>query len=252
MTDLIDNSDYDKNFSYFYDNYLTGLAKDMANFYMKELNLENSSGHILDLMCGTGTLLNIFNSNSWSCTGVDISESMLEIAKMKSPLIDYHQSDVTEYSSKNTFDIVTCTADAINHLPNGKIIKKTFENVYTSLKKDGYFLFDMNTKYGAVLNECYVSSQDENGLVIRNGLTDVVNNIGYTKFSGFVLNKDKTYIRFDSIIRNYIYKVDFILSILNEVGFTIESIFDAENLKHISKTDDFESLERVGFIIKKI
>lgn len=74
---------YNKNFSIFYDNFLTGIAESMALFYIEQLNLKEDTGTVLDLMCGTGTLLNIFTDIGWTGTGVDLSSEMLNIARKK-------------------------------------------------------------------------------------------------------------------------------------------------------------------------
>lgn len=68
---------YDKNFSLFYNKYLTGQAKKYGNFIMCFLNRNGlQTGRILDIMCGTGNLLVQFEDKGWETNGVDISESI--------------------------------------------------------------------------------------------------------------------------------------------------------------------------------
>lgn len=73
----------------------------------------------------------------------------------------------------------------MNHLPHIEDLDLLFKNASEMLNIDGYFVFDMNTLLGSIQNDCYVSSEDENGLVIRNGFIDPSKKVGYTKFSGF-------------------------------------------------------------------
>lgn len=134
-------TEYEKNFPHFYETYLTGIATTMSEFYINKLGLDKKTGHLLDLMCGTGTLLNIFSNHGWTGTGVDLSIDMLNIAKSKNNQIVYHKKDATLFNSDNIFDLVTCTADAVNHLPTMNDIDRLFSDVYNLLSPQGYFLF---------------------------------------------------------------------------------------------------------------
>lgn len=58
-------------------------------------------------------------------------------------------------------------------------------------------------------------------------MVDLKNNIGFTKFNGVVEINGK-YKRLDSIIHNYIYKMDPIYNILEVVGFKNIRIFDGD------------------------
>ena len=46
-------------------------------------NYQNKESSILDLGCGTGNHAEIFASSGYSCTGIDSSKEMINIAKEK-------------------------------------------------------------------------------------------------------------------------------------------------------------------------
>ena len=79
------------------------------------------TGRILDIMCGTGNLLVQFEDKGWETNGVDISESMLEVAKTNLSKTKLIQSDIVEFNSKDDYQVVVATADALNHLKQIKI-----------------------------------------------------------------------------------------------------------------------------------
>lgn len=233
MNKDIQNENYDLNFSEFYELYLTSHAKrayQKINELLKTEKIYNTKDmNIIDFMCGTGTLLSYFEKEHLT-EGVDISTSMLNIAKRNLNSTKFTEADVTNYYSETKYTVALSTADAVNHLPNISSVNKLFKNINKSLKKDGIFIFDMNTRLGVNRNAFFISSSDENGLSIREGFVDDINNIGYTRFQGFFRkNNYDNYKRFDSIIYNHIYEIDDIEILLKQNGFIDIKIYDFDN-----------------------
>ena len=97
----------------------------------------------LDLGCGTGVLCEILHEQGIQSSGMDFSEGMIAIAKERNPEIYYEVADMITYRPDQSFDLVTCTGDALNHIMKLEDIEKIFENVYAYLKEGGYFIFDI-------------------------------------------------------------------------------------------------------------
>lgn len=156
-------------------------------------------------MCGTGDLLERFNILGWNTVGVDLSEEMLLIAKQKNLGIKYLNQNILDFSYEDKFNLAVSTADALNHIRNTKELKVVFDNIFNSLKPEGYFIFDMNTIKGIRSDNGYVMTSDDSMFVVREGFVDEVNQVGFTRFTGFLSPKlDNNYVRFDSTIYNYI------------------------------------------------
>jgi SAM-dependent methyltransferase len=100
-------------------------------------------GTALDLACGTGVLCRIMQENGIESRGMDFSEGMIAIARAESPEIPYDVADMTVYRPDAQFDLVTCTGDALNHIPALPDLGRIFENVYAYLAPGGYFIFDL-------------------------------------------------------------------------------------------------------------
>ena len=107
----------------------------------------------LDMACGTGILCRILRDAHIPSRGMDLSEGMIRIAREENPDIPFDVADMVTYQPEETFDLVTCTGDAINHIPQLTDVGKIFRNVYSLLNPGGYFVFD-------ILDEREVSSSD--------------------------------------------------------------------------------------------
>ena len=77
---------------------------------------------------------------------MDFSSGMIDIARSESPDIPYDVADMTVYRPDLQFDLVTCTGDAVNHIPDLRDVGKIFENVYAYLAPGGLFIFDIRTQ----------------------------------------------------------------------------------------------------------
>jgi SAM-dependent methyltransferase len=74
---------------------------------------------------------------------MDLSEGMIAIAREADPMGHYEVADMVAYCPQQTFDLVTCTGDAINHVASLSDVAKIFANVFCYTKPGGYFVFDL-------------------------------------------------------------------------------------------------------------
>ena len=107
----------------------------------------------VDLACGTGILCGILDESGMKTSGMDFSSGMIQIARENAPHIHFDVADMITYRPQRHFDLVTCTGDAVNHIPDMGDVKKIFANVYAYLAPGGYFVFDL-------LNEREVSTSE--------------------------------------------------------------------------------------------
>lgn len=107
----------------------------------------------LDLACGTGVLCRLLQDAGIRARGMDFSQGMIDIARETDPRIPYDVADMTLYRPDERFDLVTCTGDSLNHIPDLRDLEQVFRNVYGYLAEDGWFIFDL-------LDEKEVSSDE--------------------------------------------------------------------------------------------
>jgi SAM-dependent methyltransferase len=99
---------------------------------------------VLELACGTGSVLERLEPD-YELTGVDLSAEMLEVAAKKLPRARFVQGDMTEVSLGETFDVVLCVFDSINHLLTFEAWEAVFDRAREHLNPGGIFVFDVNT-----------------------------------------------------------------------------------------------------------
>ena len=104
----------------------------------------------LDLGCGTGTLCETLRDGGLQPRGMDLSEGMIAIAREHAPDIPYDVANMITYRPQQSFDLVTCTGDALNHIIDLQDVYRIFENVHAYLNAGGHFIFD-------ILNEREIS-----------------------------------------------------------------------------------------------
>jgi len=107
----------------------------------------------LDLGCGTGVLCAILKDAGIEARGMDYSQGMVRIAREHNPQIPFDVGDMVHYRPREQFDLVTCTGDALNHIPREEDVARIFANVASYLAPGGWFLFD-------ILNENEVSDSE--------------------------------------------------------------------------------------------
>jgi SAM-dependent methyltransferase len=100
---------------------------------------------LLELGCGTGSVLEQLQAH-YTVTGVDLSPQMLRIARTKVPHARLLRSDITKLELGETFDVVVCVADVVNHLRPFRAWEALFARAHGHLAHGGIFIFDMNTQ----------------------------------------------------------------------------------------------------------
>ena len=105
-----------KTFAYYYDEVYQDLDyKLWLDFIEPYLSVSSS---ILDVACGTGTLAILLKLKGYDVEGLDLSDSIIEIAKEKSKInhlsIPFYVADMTNFKLEKTYDMVTCFFDSFN------------------------------------------------------------------------------------------------------------------------------------------
>ena len=97
----------------------------------------------LDLACGTGVLCRLLEEAGVESWGMDLSEGMIAVARESGGSVHYDVADMTLYRPDVRFDLVTCTGDSFNHIPDLSELEKVFRNIYGYLSEGGWLVFDL-------------------------------------------------------------------------------------------------------------
>lgn len=149
---------------------------------------------VLDIGCGNGKLLKILEDNGFDAFGIERSSEMVKVASGLGV-----KAEVKELSSleSHSFDCALAVGDVLNYIPDNEL-DMFFGDVAKVIKKDGYFLADINTLEGfEVADGVMVKDFDDKFLSVEASFEDDILTTDiryfekvdtkYEKYSGQVL-----------------------------------------------------------------
>ena len=100
---------------------------------------------VLDLCCGTGLLASELIERGYRVTGVDASEAMLALARVRlgSEAV-LRRMTLPDLAVEAVFDAAVCTFDGLNYLGPSEL-RLTFAAVARRLRPAGWLVFDLHT-----------------------------------------------------------------------------------------------------------
>ena len=135
----------------FYDQFTQDVDYDSRAQYISELlkGSEIGCATVLDLACGTGSLTVRLAQLGYDMIGVDNSEDMLSLARMKEQGGDilWLCQEGEELDLYGDIDCAVCTLDSVNHILDFDELVRVFSRVSLFMNKGGRFIFDVNTDY---------------------------------------------------------------------------------------------------------
>lgn len=135
-------------FAYSYDDVFQELDYTLWLDFIEPYLTDTS--HILDVACGSGTLAILLKLKGYTVEGLDLSSSIIDIAKEKAKMhhlsIPFYVADMTKFQLANTYDMITCFFDSVNFLKTDDELADLFQCVHTHLNPNGLFIFDLFSK----------------------------------------------------------------------------------------------------------
>jgi SAM-dependent methyltransferase len=137
---------YNKTAKNYADKYIDELnKKHLDKILLRSFAIENiKSGQLIDLGCGPGqTTKYLFDCGFTELIGVDISSSMVEVAKNINPMLNFETADILDlkYPDKNFGSAIAFYS--IVHFDYAQI-KIAFKEIKRVLVDDGQFLFSFH------------------------------------------------------------------------------------------------------------
>jgi SAM-dependent methyltransferase len=138
------------------EDYLHTFARYYDQIYLKRKNYESESEVVentirrfrrkpsktlLDVGCGTGEHLK-YLSRHFRCTGLDISEEMIDTARAKVPNAKFTVADMVDFRLQDKFDVITCLFSSIGYVQNYRNLARTLRNFYDHLTNGGLALVE--------------------------------------------------------------------------------------------------------------
>lgn len=210
-------------FSNVYDRLVFDIDYENHSRIIKENVDYKEDMNILEIGIGTGNMTKYFIEDSKEYFGLDPSVEMLEIASNK--LIEYSNIKylnigIEDLKMNEYFDFAFSTLDTINYLKDLEIVKKSFENIYNSLKIGSYLSFDINSldKIENVLGDNSYVYEYENIFYTWQNEYDYENR-EVDMILDFFVEEEGMYKRITEYQHQKYYSPEILQEMLTEIGF---------------------------------
>ena len=102
----------------------------------------NGGKRHLDLACGTGPHLAYFIDAGYQCTGLDLNQPMLELAKARCSEAEFIHSDMSHFQLAQPVDLITCFLYSIHYNTSIALLTQCFAQIHANLNQGGVFCFN--------------------------------------------------------------------------------------------------------------
>lgn len=187
---------------------------------------------IIDLGCGTGSVLLPLAKEGFEMIGVDLSPEMLTEADHKAMeagvSVRLACQDMTELDLGEKADCILSLCDSMNYLTEDGELDDAFQSIAQHMKEDSLFLFDMNTEYKfrEVLGQNAFGSAEEHAAYIWENDYDEEEKINEYYVSFFIENEDGLYERTEEFHYERAYSMEEIENGLRAAGMELMEVWD--------------------------
>ena len=203
-----------------------------------------TDGILLDLGCGTGSMTELLAKQGYDMIGVDLSDSMLDIAMEKRAQsghnILYLQQDMREFELYGTVRAVICLCDSLNYLLEENDLLTTFKLVNNYLDPNGLFIFDFNTvyKYETVIGDSTIAENREDCSFIWENFYSCEDHINEYDLTVFERQEDDLYRRFTETHYQRGYTLEEMKTFLEKAGLIFVTALDEKTHKAPTETSE--------------
>lgn len=216
---------YNKDLAYIHDvGYRDYALKSMPGILEILKHNDIPTGLIVDLGCGSGLSTEVLDQAGYHVLGIDISTSMIAIAKTRVPNAEFR------VESLFTDEIPPCDAvisigECLNYLFDANsdaILDSLFHRIYRSLPAGGVFIFDVVVPGQVPLGEVVKSfTEGEDWIVLVEKQEDLTRQI-LTRRIITLRQVGELYRRTDEVHRQRLFNTPALAEELSQIGFQVE------------------------------
>lgn len=194
----------------------------------------------LDAGCGTGIFMEQLRQAGWHSAGMDLSPTMLRVAKYRRELTALARADLCALPCNERFHLVTCLFDSLNFLLYEEQIGAAFRSFQQALVPGGLLYFDAITRK-MITDHFNNESWEENHGRFRSSWRST-----YDRNTSMCETRVRINSGEDSITYERVYAEDFLCDALKQAGLTLLATRDAYTWKKVGRRTT-----RVDFVAVK-
>ena len=200
---------------------------------------------ILDLGCGTGSILLPLAQEGFDVIGVDLSPEMLTEADHKAMeagvSVRLACQDMTELDLGEQADCILSLCDCMNYLIEDGQLESAFQSIAAHMKKESLFLFDMNTEYKythLLADGTFAENREESSFIWENFYDEDerINEYDLTLF----IKEGELFRKFEETHYQRCYSLDEVKEAAKEAGMDFVAAYDAFTRESVK--DDSERI----------
>lgn len=181
--------------------------------------------HLLDVACGTGTHI-MHLKDKYDTIGLDLSEAMLEVARVKCPTIEFVHDDMTNFKIDKKFDVITCLFGSIGYLTKEEDLERAVNTFSQHTNQGGVVIIEpMFTKEtvrdGTIGLNCLDLPEIK---IARVGCSQVKGDVAYLNFNFLISSRDGGVEHFVDPSPMSIFPRSLYLSIMEKSGLVAEFV----------------------------
>ncbi len=182
---------------------------------------------LLDVACGTGKHLEYFKEN-YSCTGIDLNEEMIDIAKVNIGDVSFIQADMIDFKLNDTYDVILCLFSSIGYVQTYENLKNTIGNFAHHLTSGGLVIIEpWFTKSTYMVGLPGMTTYEgEDIKIARLNTTKLEDNRSIMEMHYLIVERDKDVKYFVDRHEVGLFEIDTFLKIMKETGFKAEFLED--------------------------
>ncbi|MBO5468603.1 MAG: class I SAM-dependent methyltransferase [Lachnospiraceae bacterium] len=222
-------------FAYLYDQFMNNIPYDDWSHYLLSLleQYDLSSGTLIELGCGTGTLTTYMAHAGYHIFGIDNSVDMLTIAADKTYALSNVQLLLQNMQDLNLGDLscdgAYCLCDSLNYLLTDDDILSTFCGIRRYVRTGGYFIFDLKTRYfyEEILGDQIFCDHQEQGSYIWENSYFEEDSINQYDLTFFAKSENGLYEKFNETHHQRAYDLTEIIDFLQTAGLEYVTAYNA-------------------------
>ena len=188
---------------------------------------KSDGNKLLDVGCGTGKHLEYIKEN-FSCTGIDLNEEMIGVAKNNISDVDFKPADMINFDLNDKFDVITCLFSSIGYLKTYDNLEKTILNFAKHLKTGGVVIIEpWFTKSTYMVGHLGMTTYDgEDIKIARLNTTALDNDLSVMEMHYLIVERDKDVKYFVDKHEVGLFEIDKFLEIMINASFKAEFLKD--------------------------
>ena len=175
---------------------------------------------LLEVGCGTGHHIQHLQ-DTYQCTGVDLNEEILLVAREKHPNTEFIQANMVNMDLGKSFDVITCLFSSIGYVKTYSNLEKTLNGFSRHLFSGGVAIIEpwFTKDVYSVGRPSMTVYEDDDLKIARVNVSEIDGDVSVMDMHYLIAERGKKVKHFVDRHELGLFEIDKTLEIMKEVGF---------------------------------